>query len=233
MQLPLNIRLSEVNRFSNFDPGQNEELVALLKDSITALSAESRSHVETIFIWGSAGSGKTHLLQAACQLARDLEMESVYLPLGEAGVDQPEILDDLYSLPLVCVDNVQLIAGQASWEAALFRLYEGIRDRGTLLIASEHAPAESGFNLPDLVSRFQRGLVYGLRSLNHEQRMWVLRQRARLRGLEISDEAAAYIEKHFSRDMLSLVRLLEQLDHESLVQQRKITVPFIKSFLED
>lgn len=232
MQLPLNIRLSETSRFSNFISGQNEELVASLEDSISALSTDATPKLEIIFIWGNAGAGKTHLLQAACQKARDLEIESVYLPLGQPGIDQPAILDGLGSLPLVCIDNVQTVAGQPAWEAALFSLYEGIRGRGTLLIASEHPPSESGFSLPDLVSRFQRGLVYGMRSLDHEQRMQVLRQRARLRGLSISDEAAAYIEKHFPRDMRSLVRLLEQLDHESLAQQRKITVPFIKTILE-
>lgn len=175
--------------------------------------------------------GKTHLLQAACRKARDLEIDSVYLPLGQPGVDQPGILDDLFSLQLICIDNVQEIAGKPAWEAALFSLYENIRGRGLLIVASDRAPSESGFDLPDLVSRFHRGLVYGLKSLDHEQRMQVLRQRAQLRGIAISDEAAAFIEKHFPRDMPSLVRLLEQLDHESLVQQRKITVPFIKSVL--
>jgi len=232
MQLPLKIHLSEVNRFGNFIPGQNQELVTLLEENIGELSSDAKPVVELIYIWGAAGTGKTHLLQAACQKARDLEIDSVYLPLGQPGVDQPGILDDLFSLPLVCIDNVQVIAGQPSWEAALFALYENIRGRGMLLVASERAPSDSGFNLPDLVSRFQRGLVYGLKSLDHEQRMQVLRQRAQLRGLAISDEAAAFIEKHFPRDMPSLVRLLEQLDHESLVQQRKITVPFIKSVLQ-
>jgi DnaA family protein len=232
MQLPLNIHLSEVNRFSNFLPGQNEELVTSLEDNLADLTSDSTPGVEIIFIWGGVGTGKTHLLQAACRKARDLEIESVYLPLGQPGVDQPGILDDLYSLKLVCIDNIQVIAGQPAWEAALFSLYENIRGRGQLIVASDRAPSESGFNLPDLVSRFQRGLVYGLKSLDHDQRMQVLRQRAQLRGIAISDEAAAFIEKHFPRDMPSLVRLLEQLDHESLVQQRKITVPFIKSLLQ-
>jgi DnaA family protein len=232
MQLPLNIHLSEVNRFSNFISGQNEELVTSLEDNIVSLSADAKPGVEILFIWGGAGAGKTHLLQAACQKARDLEIDSVYLPLGQPGVDQPGILDDLSSLPLICIDNLQDIAGEPSWEAALFSLYENMRGRGMLVVASDRAPSDSGFSLPDLVSRFQRGLVYGLKSLDHEQRMQVLRQRAQLRGLAISDETAAFIEKHFPRDMPSLVRLLDQLDHESLAQQRKITVPFIKSVLQ-
>jgi len=232
MQLPLEIRLSDVNRFSNFLLGQNEELVRLIEENIARLSKREKPGVEIIFFWGGKGTGKTHLLQAACQEARALEIDSVYLPLGQPGVDQPGILDDMFSLSLICVDDIQHIAGKPDWEAALFSLYENLRGRGLLVVASERAPAESGLKLADLVSRIQRGLVYSLKSLSHEQRMLVLRQRAQLRGLTISDEAAAFIEKHFPRDMPSLVRLLEQLDHESLVQQRKITVPFIKSVLQ-
>jgi DnaA family protein len=231
MQLPLNIQLSEVNRFSNFISGQNQELVTSIENTLASLSAGAKPVSDLIFIWGSAGAGKTHLLQAACQRARELEIDSVYLPLGQSGVNQPGILEELFSLPLVCIDNVHTVAGQSAWETALFNLYEGMRGRGTLLIASERAPSDCGFNLPDLVSRYRRGLVYGLKSLDHEQRMQVLRQRAQLRGLAINDEVAAYIEKHFPRDMPSLVRLLERLDHESLVQQRKITIPFLKSIL--
>ena len=231
MQLPLNIHLSEINRFSNFISGQNQESVTSIENNIASLSAGAKPVSDLIFVWGSAGTGKTHLLQAACQRARELEIDSVYLPLGQSGVDQPGILEELFSLPLVCIDDVHTVAGQSAWETALFNLYEGMRGRGTLLIASERAPSDCGFNLPDLVSRYRRGLVYGLKSLDHEQRMQVLRQRAQLRGLAINDEVVAYIEKHFPRDMPSLVRLLERLDHESLVQQRKITIPFLKSIL--
>jgi len=166
-------------------------------------------------------------------MARELDIESVYLPLGEAGLEQPGILDDLHGLPLVCVDDIQVVAGQPEWEARLFRLYEGIKDNGMLLIASVAAPGDSGFAMPDLVSRFQRGLVYAIHSLDHQQRLQVLRQQAQLRGLTISDEVAAFIEKNFPRDLRSLVSLLEQLDHQSLAQQRKITIPFIKSLLEN
>jgi len=233
MQLPLNIHMSEINRFSNFIPGHNEELVDSIENNIASLTTNARPVTELIFVWGGNGTGKTHLLQAACQQARELEIDSVYLPLGQAGVDQPGILEELFSLPLVCIDDVHTVAGQAEWEAALFNLYEGMRGRGMLLISSERALSECGFVLPDLASRLRRGLVYGLKNLDHEQRMQVLRQRAQLRGLTINDEVVAYIEKHFPRDMPSLGQLLERLDHESLVQQRKITIPLLKSILMD
>jgi len=231
MQLPLNIQLSEINRFGNFISGGNSELVDVIENTVSALATDKRHEIEVIFAWGGPGNGKTHLLQAACQQARDLAIDSVYVPIGQAGLENPSILEDLEALPLVCIDGVHLVAGNAEWESALFVLYEGMRGRGLLLIASDLSPAESGFSLPDLVSRFKRGLVYGLKSLSDAQKMEVLRQRARLRGWVLSDDVVAYIEKNYPRDMASLGRLLEQLDHESLVQQRKVTVPFVKSLL--
>lgn len=230
MQLPLNIHLRDTFCFSNFSSTQNEELVTNLKATISKLASDAPG-LESIFIWGLPGIGKTHLLQSACQLARELDVESVYLPLGQQGFESPAILDGLHTLALVCIDDIQHVVGQPEWETGLFTLYENIKERGLLLIASEYSPAKTGFQLPDLVSRFQRGLVYGIHRLSHEQRLHVIRQRARLRGLEINDEVAAYMEKHFPRDLGSLVTLLEQLDQESLIQQRKITVPFIKSLI--
>lgn len=231
MQLPLNIRLSDAFCFANFFGEQNNELVNSLQSTIRALADNPDRKIESIFIGGLAGTGKTHLLQSACQLARELDIESVYLPLAQIGMENPDVLDNLHRLSLVCVDDIDRVAGNAEWEARLLGLYEGIKGRGLMLSASVAPPGDTGFLLADLASRFQRGLVYGIRSLGHAQRLDVIRQRARLRGIEISDDVCAYIEKHFPRDLRSLVTLLEQLDQESLVQQRKITIPLIKSLI--
>lgn len=232
MQLPLNIRLSDAFCFTNFFGDSNAEAVTELKDALARLAQPGDAVVESIYLHGLPGTGKTHLLQSACQLARELEVDSVYLPLGQPGLEHPQVLEGLGQLSLVCIDDIQLVAGNPEWETALFGLYESLKDHGLLVCASTAPPTESGFAMKDLVSRLQRGLVYGLRGLAHDQKLEVIRRRARLRGLEITDEVAAYIEKHFPRDMQSLVSLLEQLDEQSLIQQRRITVPFIRSLLE-
>jgi len=232
LQLPLNIRLSDAFCFANFFGDANAEAVTELKNALARLAQPGSTAVESIFLYGLPGTGKTHLLQSACQLARELEVDSVYLPLGQPGLESPQVLEGLGQLSLVCIDDVQLVAGNPEWETALFGLYERLKDHGLLVCASTAAPAETGFAMKDLVSRLQRGLVYGLRGLAHNQKLEVIRQRAKLRGLEITDDVAAYIEKHFPRDMQTLVSLLEQLDEQSLIQQRRITIPFIRSLLE-
>lgn len=232
MQLPLNIRLSDAFCFANFFGDANAEAVTELKNALARLAQPGPTTVESIYLYGLPGTGKTHLLQSACQLARELDVDSVYLPLGQPGLESSQVLEGLGQLSLVCIDDVQHVAGNPEWETALFGLYERLKDHGLLVCASTAAPAETGIAMKDLVSRLQRGLVYGLRGLAHDQKLEVIRQRARLRGLEITDDVAAYIEKHFPRDMQTLVSLLEQLDEQSLIQQRRITIPFIRSLLE-
>jgi DnaA family protein len=67
-----------------------------------------------------------------------------------------------------------------------------------------------------------------LNPLNDEQRLIVLTKKAQERGLTLSEDVGNYIITHFSRDLHALVKLLEQLDHDSLAEQRQLTIPFVK-----
>jgi DnaA family protein len=60
-----------------------------------------------------------------------------------------------------------------------------------------------------------------------------LRQNADERGIFLSDEVMDFILNRFSRDLGSLVQLLDQLDGYALQTQRAITIPLLKSMLED
>jgi DnaA family protein len=60
-----------------------------------------------------------------------------------------------------------------------------------------------------------------------------LRQKADERGIFLSDEVMDFILNRFSRDLGSLVQLLDQLDGYALQTQRAITIPLLKSMLED
>ena len=232
MQLPLNIRLSDAYCFENFLGSRNEEAMGTLVTAIESLSQDGGNYCKSVYLWGLAGTGKTHLLQAACQRARALGLDSVYLPLTAPDITNPAIIEGMDQVSLVCIDDLQSVAGQEAWEMQLFSLYERIQGKGLLVMASSFAPPAGGFQLADLVSRFNKGLVYGLHSLSHAERLNVVRQRAKIRGFELSDEVAGYIEKHLPRDLASLVGLLDRLDQASLIQQRKITVPFLRSLLE-
>ena len=76
-----------------------------------------------VFLFGASGSGKSHLLYAACVQAQELGLTSQLLALEDFRQLSPRMLDGLEQLDLVCLDNIGLVAGDSSWQVALFDLY--------------------------------------------------------------------------------------------------------------
>jgi DnaA family protein len=225
-QLPLGLQLRASARFSNFIAGPNRELLGQLQHTATGEGGPF------FLLWGSAGTGKTHLLHACCHQAGADAREVAYLSLRDAADMPPQLLEGWEHYALVCLDDVDAIAGQRNWEEALFHLYNRIREQGGALVVSSVAlPASLPFGLPDLVSRLGWGLVYQLQPLNDEQRLQALQRRAQQRGCEMPAETGRYLLRRLPRDMPALFDLLERLDEASLVQQRRLTVPFVKSVL--
>jgi DnaA family protein len=219
-QLALGIRLRAEALFASFWPGENAEVVAAL----TAASAAP------LWLWGAQGTGKTHLLQAACAAAGET---AAYFPLDRSLALPPEALAGYERTPLVCVDDVDAVAGDLAWERALFRLFNEAADLGSRLIfAAAAAPRQSPWVLEDWRSRAAACIVYQLRELDDGGRIAALQLRAAQRGLQLPHETAEYLLKRMPRDLHSLFEVLDQLDEASLVAQRRLTIPFIRDALE-
>jgi DnaA family protein len=225
-QLPLRLQLKASARFANFVAGPNLELIGQLRQA-------ARGQGETFFFcWGAAGSGRTHLLQACCHQAASAGRAVAYVSLRDAAGLSTALLEGWEQFDLVCIDDVDTIAGDADWEEALFHLYNRMREAGsTLIVSAGAAPAQLRIGLPDLLSRLGWGVVYQLKALNDTQRMQALQLRAQQKGFAMPDETASYLLRRLPRDLPALFDLLEQLDEASLAAQRKLTVPFVKSVL--
>ena len=223
-QLALPLQLADHAVFASFLDHGNEALVS------TLVGLSSGDAGQGCWLWGSPATGKTHLLQAVCDQAGD---RSVYLPLDMLAAAGPEILEGLASRGLVCIDDIDHVAGQDEWEVALFNLFNDLQESGGQLIVSAcSAPRESGIVLADLASRMSRLPVFQIRALDEQQRVAALQLRARHRGLELPDDTAAYMLKRSRRDMASLYGLLDKLDLEALRAQRRLTIPFVREVLQ-
>jgi DnaA family protein len=226
-QLTLGLRLSVNARFSGYLPGPNQE-------AVLALEQCARGEGERlIYLFGGSGLGKSHLLQAACRLAGEEGRQAAFIPLHEVSDCGTSLLEGLERFDIVCVDDVEAIAGRRDWERALFDLFNGLHAAAhALVLAAAHRPGALGLELPDLVSRLGWGLVYPLRSLNDEQSIAALRLRAAQLGLSLSAGTGRFLLHRFPRDLPGLFRLLDELDRASLAEQRRLTVPFVKAVLE-
>ena len=224
-QLPLPVRLRDEATFDNFLP-QNA-----MRALIAALQQQASGPGEAIiFVFGGSGSGKSHLLQASCLLAGG---GAIYLPLNELAEYEPaQVLQGIEALDLVCLDDVDRVLGRADWEVALFDLCNRAREQGCrLLVAANAAPRALAVNLPDLRSRLAWGIVYQLCDAQDDEKIAILQFRATRRGLSLSREVCSYIVTRAARDMEALLDLLDKLDNASLIEQRALSIPFIKATL--
>ena len=224
-QLPLRMSLRDAARFENFVPGANAEVCELL-------SAPARANSpRVLWLWGRAGTGKTHLLQAACAADGQHGLAAAYVDLAMAPGSG--LLEGCETLDLVSLDNLDSVAADPEWNAGLFRLHTLLQDgTGRLVLASTAPPASLPLVLPDLRSRLLAASVHQLVEPREAEQCAALRRRAAIRGLELTDEAALYLVHRLPRDMHSLLTVLDELDVASLVAQRRLTIPFLRAALE-
>ncbi|WP_372874177.1 DnaA regulatory inactivator Hda [Pseudomonas sp.] len=229
IQLPLGVRLRDDATFANYYPGANAAALGYVERLCEAEAGWAES---LIYLWGGAGVGRSHLLQAACLRFEQCGEPAVYLPLAELVEYGPTMLDNLEQCELVCLDDLDAVAGRSDWEEALFHLFNRLRDSGRrLLLAASSSPRELPVKLADLQSRLTLALVFQLQSLSDEDKLRALQLRASRRGLHLSDEVGRFILTRGERSMSALFELLERLDQASLQAQRKLTIPFLKETL--
>ena len=185
-----------------------------------------------VFVSGPAGSGKTHLLLAACAQASETGRRSAYLPLAHARGHLRDLLAMQEHAGLVALDGLDAIAGEREDEVALFDFHNRARAAGTVVLyAARQAPANLGLVLPDLRSRLSQCTQLPLVPLDEAGRRELLRRRAEARGLQLDDAVLDYLFRRVGRDLASLAALLDQLDRASLSAQRRITVPFLRGLI--
>lgn len=227
-QLILPIQPPDANTFENFYTSANNSVLLQCLHNFSLKMGEPY-----IYIWGNPGAGSTHLLHACCHAAQKRGFSVAYLPLGALKKKcSPEIFHGLEMVDMVCVDELESIADDRLWQEALFHFYNRLQEhRHYLLVAAKSIPKALNFSLQDLVSRLASGVLLQVRELNDSERLLALQQRARLRGLEFSDEVGQFLLLRLPRQSNKLFSALEQLDSATLSLKRKLTIPLVKTIL--
>lgn len=230
-QLTLSVQLPDDETFASFQSESNQMVVQQLTHFLDHIGDENKQ-VHSLFLFGLTGVGKSHLLHASCAYADTLGITSLCLSFSELTQLSVDVLDGLENIDLVCLDDIQLIAGNKKWQQGVFDLYNRmIEQNKCLIITGDQSVAQLNISLPDLVSRLSWGLTEQLKPLSDKEKSFALQYRAQQRGLTMNDDVASFLINRLSRDMTSLIAALEQLDQASIREQRRITIPFIKDIL--
>lgn len=239
MQLPLPVSLPVNETFNSFVEGANGEAVSMLQHISGSVSASpvdneplnlSTLSIPLVLLRGGTATGKSHLLFSVCHRLAFAEIAHLYLNFDDANQWLPSVLDGLESLPVICLDNIDQVAGRPEWEEALFDLFNKVIEKGkTIVVCSQRiADHPVAFGLPDLASRLSWGVTYQLKPLNDEGREQALRLRANQKGLSLSEQALQFLLHHSDREITSLLSLLDRLDSRSLQEQKKLSVAMVK-----
>jgi DnaA family protein len=224
-QIPLKLEPARENRFEDFVVGPNGPAV----HSLQSLPDEQD---KLIYISGPAGSGKSHLLNASCIAARERGLTAFYAGLRSMPKGSEQMLEGLENVDLVCVDDLQKVAGNKAWEESLFHCLNRIRaSEGRIVLASDQNLSSLDLQLPDLVSRLQAGLRIKMLPLDDADKVRVLASHAASLGVEIPEEVSKYLIRHSSRNLSKLILHVDRLKQAAFAAKRRITVPLAREIL--
>ena len=221
-QVNLPLKLAENYSLESFYAGANEELLKVIHEF-------ARTGVENVlYIWGSEGAGKSHLLQGMVQKAVSEQQLAAYIPIDSPHITR-ELIGQLQPSALLCLDDVDRVGDDQAWQEALLDLFERCRSAGgRLVLTASSNPATNAFTLKDLGTRFSSGLMYRIHTLDDYHRGEAIKWRAKNRGLVLSDQTTQYLLRRISRAPADLFRTMDTIDQASLEHNRAVTIPFLK-----
>jgi DnaA family protein len=224
-QIPLQLEPRRPDRFEDFVAGPNSGVLAAVRGLLDEPGG-------SLFLSGPDGSGKSHLLNALCNSARERGLAAFYIAVRKLPGEAAASLEGLRVLDLVCVDDIDSVAGNPVWENALFACFNEVRTaEGRLLVSSKLPLSKLEFCLPDLASRLAWGVRQNLRLPDDDGKLEILQQRASALRIEVPSDVQNYLLKYGKRDMTSLLQTLEQLKDVAFADKRKITVPMARKIL--
>jgi DnaA family protein len=219
-QLTFELAPPEAPGFDNFLPGRNAEAVDALQRIARGALPEA-----SVVLWGEAGGGKSHLLEASVATAGAASRFARYYATAERAPAEPPELG-----ALLAVDGVDQASAEA--QANLFRLYNALAGTGGQLVVASHAAPAHWRVRADLRTRLAQGLVYEVKPLADDAKAAALAQFAAARGFALPGDVIAWLLAGCARDMGSLMRAVVALDRHSLASRRAITVALARECLE-
>lgn len=228
--------------FEHFIVGQSNRLAHA---AARATIEQPGTLYNPLFVHGSTGLGKSHLLQAICIEAqkRGTALRLLYLSCRDFIDDYVRALSErvtdrfqaaLAQIDLLVLDDAQFLAGHESQQEVLFHAFNRLQQsRRQIIISADRAPKEIPTLTDRLVSRFNWGLVTRIDHPNRETRHAILQQKARLRGYEVPDELLDFIARSVPDNIRDLEGALTRLIVATTLERKPLSLETARETLRD
>ena len=219
-QIPFSFPKFDFNKFDFFHSNVvNRETIALIDNLFKFNYKDNR-----IYLWGHSAVGKTHILIATIKKFLNLNKEVIDLSF----IDDNDTFD-LGSIDLFFLDDIDRADGKI--QNNLFNIFNMSENENAAIFITGSLPPNQMSLRPDLRTRISQCLVLNLKELEDEEKKDVLLKRSYFMGINLKLEIIDYLVKNYNRNMHELIKLIEKIDKESIIQKKRITIPFIKSFM--
>ena len=220
-QIPFSFPKFDFNKFDFFHSNiVNRETIALIDNLFKFNYKDNR-----IYLWGPSAVGKTHILIATVKKFLNLNKEVIDLSL----IDENDTFN-LGTIDLFFLDDIEVADHKI--HNNLFNIFNMSENENATILITGNLPPNQMSLRPDLRTRLSQCLVLNLKELEDEEKKDVLLKRSYFMGINMKLEIVDYLVKNHNRNMHELIKLIEKIDKESIIQKKRITIPFIKSFME-
>ena len=215
--------------FDNFVTGPEN---ALAHSAAVAVANRPGTTYNPLFIHGGVGLGKTHLLQAICQLIveSDPKMRICYMSC-DSFVNQfldcvrrgqmTQFRHRYRHVDMLVIDDIHFLANRERTQEEFFHTFNELYQLNRQIVLSSDSPPQEIPQLEDrLISRFQWGLVAPVAKPVFETRVAIVRAKAALRGLELPDDVVSYIATHIDSNARELEGAITTLQGHIALRNR-------------
>ena len=231
-------RLRERYTFDRFIVGKGNELAA----------AAARGTVDSpgdrynpLFLYGAAGLGKTHLLQAVGHMLVELDLHVLYVSAESftnqlitaiQGRKMEEFRQQYRSAGALLIDDIQFIAGKEQTQEEFFHTFNELYESGhQIVITSDKSPALIPHLEERLRTRFEWGMIADVQAPDMETRVAILRSKAREQGAVVPDSVLSVIAARFKKNIRELEGSLTRVLAYSRLTRDELTPELVQSAL--
>ena len=185
------------------------------------------------YIWGREGVGKSYIMQALNREFINLDKRTFHLSLNDKRVSSHEILQNLESLDVILIENIDSLPKDEEWETQIFSLINNaFTSKIKIYLSSCKVSKELQISLKDLQSRLSYFTAIEIPEISNEEKLDALSQSSARKGIDLDTKTKEFIINNTSRGLSDLLQLLNDLDVYSLKKKKKVTPSLIRQLLK-